>query len=1032
MINKQQGDREEAESELFRLLVENAKDYAIFVVDPQGRVQSWNLGAERLLGYRKDEIIGQSFQIFFTPEDIRSGIPQRELREAFEEGRGNDDRWHVHKDGKPFWASGMMIPLWDDNHMLRGFAKIIRDRTEWKLAKDERVSQMKAAERRRRVYETALSNTPDLVYVFDLDHRLIYANDSLLKIWGLPWEEAIGKNCLELGNKPWPTVMLEREIEQVVATKQPLKGEVPFTGTFGRRIYEYIFVPVLSESGEAEAVVGTMWDVTERRQTEEHIRQSEARFRGLMEQAPFSIQLFSPDGQTIQVNRAWEELWGVKFEQIKRYNILKDRQLEAKGVLHYIQQGFAGQSTRVPAIQYNPNDTIPNVTQQEDPSRWLSAVIYPLKNATGQVQEVVLIHEDITARKHAEDALRENRERLELALQAANLGQWELNLTNHRASRNLRHDQIFGYDSLLPEWTYERFLDHVVPEDRSGVDAKFRQAMASDEAWDFECRIRRVDGALRWIWARGRAYSDNEGQSRRMVGTVADITERKRLEEALRESEEKLRLLADTIPQLAWMARPDGYIFWFNRRWYEYTGTTPEQVEGWGWQSVHDPNVLPKVLERWKESIVSGNSFDMIFPLKGTDGQFRPFLTRVNPLQDQGGHILYWFGTNTDISDIKRMEEALQEADRRKDEFLATLAHELRNPLAPLRSSLQILKMPQVDAKTAEETKDIMERQVNHLIRLVDDLLDVSRVMQGKIELRKESVELATVIARAVETAQPLIEAQDHDLEIVLPPEPLLLTADPVRLAQVIGNLLTNAAKYTEPSGHISLSACREDNEVVLRVRDNGIGIAPDMLPQIFELFVQVDHAGSRSQGGLGLGLALVKSLVEMHSGTVEAHSAGLGKGCEFVVRLPLVVKGPQGRNEEDGEQEVGTPSSGYRLLVVDDNEDAALSLAMLLRLQGHEVRVAHNGASALEVASAFRPALIFLDIGMPAMDGYEVACRMRQIPGLENTVLAALTGWGQQADRHRTLKAGFDYHLVKPLQPEALESLLAALPKQL
>ena len=256
------------------------------------------------------------------------------------------------------------------------------------------------------------------------------------------------------------------------------------------------------------------------------------------------------------------------------------------------------------------------------------------------------------------------------------------------------------------------------------------------------------------------------------------------------------------------MARPDGHIFWYNRRWYEYTGTTPEQMEGWGWQSVHDPEVLPKVLERWKASIASGEPFDMVFPLKGADDKFRPFLTRVNPLRDEDGRVLYWFGTNTDISEIKEMEEALREADRRKDEFLATLAHELRNPLAPIRNSLQILKMPRVDAATVERSREMMERQVHHLVRLVDDLLDVSRVMRGKIELRKERVELATVVARAVETAQPLIEAQGHELDIVrLPPESLLLDADPVRLAQVVGNLLTNAAKYTEPNGRIWLTA---------------------------------------------------------------------------------------------------------------------------------------------------------------------------------------------------------------------------------
>jgi PAS domain S-box-containing protein len=406
-----------SEAELYRLLVENVRDYAIFVLDPAGCVQSWNPGAERLLGYTEDEIIGQSAEIFFTPEDRAAGVPQREIQQSLTEGRGNDDRWHVRQDGSRFWSGGMMTPLFDDGGTLRGFAKIMRDRTEWKQAEDRRASQ-------QRLYDAVLSNTPDLIYVFDLDHRFTYVNEGLLTMWGRTWDDAIGKNCLELGYEPWHAAMHDREIEQVVATKQPIKGEVPFTGTFGRRIYEYIFVPVIGENGEVDAVAGTTRDVTDRRQIEEQVRHSEEQFRSLMEQAPFSIQLFSPDGKTIRVNRAWEELWGVRFEQIENYNILEDQQLADKGVLTYIQEGFAGHTARIPAIQYNPNDTIPDITQHDDPRRWLSAVIYPIKDAAGEVREVALIHEDITGRHRAEAALRES-ERLYRAIgESIDYGVW--------------------------------------------------------------------------------------------------------------------------------------------------------------------------------------------------------------------------------------------------------------------------------------------------------------------------------------------------------------------------------------------------------------------------------------------------------------------------------------------------------------------------------------------------------------------------------------------------------------------------------
>jgi PAS domain S-box-containing protein len=624
-------------------------------------------------------------------------------------------------------------------------------------------------------------------------------------------------------------------------------------------------------------------------------------------------------------------------------------------------------------------------------------------------------------RKQAEEKLRRSEQDLADFFENASMGLHWVGPDGTILRANRAELNLLGY--APDEYIGRNIRDFHV--DEPVISDILRRLASKERLHDYPSRMRCKDGSIREVLIRSSVLFEDE----RFIHTrcfTDDITDRKRAEEALQESEEKLRLLADTIPQLAWMARPDGHIDWYNHRWYEYTGTTPDQMEGWGWQSVHDPDVLPKVMERWNASLVNGESFDMVFPLRGADGQFRPFLTRVSPLRDQAGRILQWFGTNTDISEIKRMEEALRDADRRKDEFLATLAHELRNPLAPIRNSLQILSLPQVDPSTARHVRDVMERQVHHLVRLVDDLLDVSRVMRGKIELRKECVDLGVIVSRAVETAQPIIDQQRHELEISMPSEPLLVHADPVRLTQVLGNILTNAGKYSEANGHIQLSVARDADEAVLRVRDRGIGIALDMLPHIFDLFVQADHSTWRSQSGLGIGLSLVKSLVEMHAGTVEADSAGPGKGSQFTVRLPLLLETTHAPAVQD-EPIALSPASGLRLLVVDDNRDAADSLALLLRLQGHDVRVAHDGASALEIASAHRPALIFLDLGMPGIDGYDVARRIRTTPGLEGTVLAALTGWGQQEDRHRTKGAGFDHHLVKPPEPRVIERLLAS-----
>ena len=395
-------------------------------------------------------------------------------------------------------------------------------------------------------------------------------------------------------------------------------------------------------------------------------------------------------------------------------------------------------------------------------------------------------------------------------------------------------------------------------------------------------------------------------------------------------------------------------------------------------------------------------------------------------LRDAQGNLMGFSKVKRDLTERKITEEALREADRNKDEFLATLAHELRNPLAPIRNSLHLLRLTTGKDPTLERISEMMERQVDHMVRLVDDLLEVSRITRGKIELRKERIELAAAVRRAVETSSPLIEAGQHQLAISLPAEPLYVDGDPVRLAQVISNLLNNAAKYTNPAGQIWITVRREDNQASISVRDTGIGIPPEMQPRVFEMFSQGDRSASRSQGGLGIGLTLARSLVELHGGTIHVESPGKDQGSEFVVRLPLSaaelpsVDGPRPRSSSA----VLPPA---RVLVVDDNQDAASSLALLLECLGADVQVANSGAEALSAVEAYRPAVVLLDLGMPGMDGYEVARRIRARPELRNTVLIALSGWGQDQDRRRSRDAGFNHHLVKPADIGSLQEILAS-----
>jgi signal transduction histidine kinase/ActR/RegA family two-component response regulator len=378
---------------------------------------------------------------------------------------------------------------------------------------------------------------------------------------------------------------------------------------------------------------------------------------------------------------------------------------------------------------------------------------------------------------------------------------------------------------------------------------------------------------------------------------------------------------------------------------------------------------------------------------------------------------------------LRQRTQELGEANRRKDEFLAMLAHELRNPLAPIRNAIQVMRLLAKEDVNLCWAGDVVERQVQHMSRLVDDLLDVSRFTSGKITLQKEPTDLAAVVARAVEAARPAIEERRQEMSVALPPELMRVEGDPIRLAQVVGNLLNNAAKYTPEGGRIWLTARREGNTAVVSVRDTGVGIAADMLPRVFDLFAQADRSLAHSEGGLGVGLTLVKSLVELHGGSVEAHSPGPNRGSEFVVRLPLLADGqrPSGGEEPGDAQAVPLPPR--RILVVDDNVDSAESLAVLLRLQGHEVEVAHDGATALAAAQTFRPQAVLLDIGLPGMDGYEVARRLRQQSVPAEMLLVAVTGYCQEEDRRRSQEAGFNAHLVKPVCLGTLHALLARTP---
>ena len=537
------------------------------------------------------------------------------------------------------------------------------------------------------------------------------------------------------------------------------------------------------------------------------------------------------------------------------------------------------------------------------------------------------------------------------------------------------------------------------------------------------------DGTERPLEDSAAPISNDKGEVAGIVLVFRDITERRKTERALG----KALVYADDI--IATLREPfvvldgDLRVKTANRSFYDSFHVSKEETEncfvydlGNGqWDIPGLRNLLDEVLSR--NQSVHDFEVQHSFPTLGR----KTMLLNARPFPPDSKHPELILLAVEDVSVLRERADELAEADRRKDEFLATLAHELRNPLAPICNAVQFLGMEGLKESDMRTAGDVISRQVRVMVRLVDDLLDMSRMSRNSLDLRKQRVELASVVESAVESSRPLIQQCGHELTVSLPPEPVYLDADPIRLAQVFLNLLNNAAKYTKRGGHIWLNVERQESNAVISVRDNGIGIPDDMLARIFDMFTQVDRSLERSQGGLGIGLTLVRRLVEMHLGSIEARSNGPDNGSEFVIRLPVYCES-QIESPLKNEGPRTTALSGCRILVVDDNKDSAASLAMLLRLKGNDIRTAHDGVEAVEVAEAFHPELVLLDIGLPKLNGYEVARRFRAQPWGRDLILVALTGWGQDEDRRRSQEAGFNFHMVKPLELAALEKLLTEL----
>ncbi|CAN7396113.1 hybrid sensor histidine kinase/response regulator [Massilia sp. LjRoot122] len=641
-------------------------------------------------------------------------------------------------------------------------------------------------------------------------------------------------------------------------------------------------------------------------------------------------------------------------------------------------------------------------------------------------------------RRRAEAALIETGARLESIIAAAELGIWTWDIDSGRVAGDARMAAWFGIpDALRDDAPVERYFEAVHPDDAPAVQALLSDAAARGLPYDATFRIRRAGGAWRWVIGRGHVARTEDGGARRMHGVVIDASRQFEAEQQLRLSEERYRTLFDSIDQgvcvIEMMYDNTGQACD-----YRFLETNPAFVKQTGLADAVGRTMrqlAPGHERHWFEIYgrvaATGEPVRFMNEARQLGRWYDVYAARIGLPEQHRVAIAF-----NDITERRNSEEALrkmaadlEEANRIKTEFLATLAHELRNPLAPLRSGLQFIRREPGDPAAVARIHEIMERQLGQLVHLVDDLLDVARITRGQIVLKRERIDLADVLAAAVETSMPLIEAARHHLDLRLPEDALTLDADATRLTQVVSNLLNNAARYTPRGGSIVLAAERDGDEAVIAVSDNGIGIDPARLDDVFKMFTQIGEGRRHAAGGLGIGLSLVRSLVELHGGSVRAASAGTNAGSVFTVRLPLGTPAAAAAPESGtaGAAPAASPQrEARRVLVVDDNRDAAETLAAVLGQLGHQALVANDGHQALRMMAGFQPQVVFLDLGMPGMSGYEVAEAVRRDPRNAEVRLVALTGWGGEADRERSARAGFDRHLTKPATTAAIEEVLS------
>ncbi len=996
-------------------LVESSDD-AIVSKNLDGMITSWNRGAERLFGYRAAEILEQPGAALIPPErqheeaQILGQIRRGEAVESFETVRRR-------RDGTLFDVSLTASPIRDAGGKIIGASKIARDITARKRA-EEKLRTSEA------LHRSIGESIPFGVWICERDGRNIYASQSFLDLVGLTQEQCSGLGWGQVLHPDEAAPTLTAWLE-CVRTGSQWNREHRVRGVDGQ--WHHVLargMPVKDENGNLVQWAGINLDISDHKAAEKALSRSELRFRTAVSIVSSLLWTNNAEGKMKGEQPGWGNFTGQPMTEYQDYGWAKAVHPEDA------QPSIDAWNEAVTAKRMFEFEH--RIRRADGEWRLCSIRAVPILDDAGAILEWVGVHNDITESREAEAALRASEARAHAFITASSHAVYRMNADwSEMAPLDGRH---FLPDSLEPSRTW--LDDNFFPEDHPKVLAAIGEAIRTKSVFALKHRVRRVDGTEGWTISRAVPILDERGDITEWFGTASDVTVQHEAEEALRVSEGfKLSIIKSSPDCIKVLDHVGNFLsLETGHDLLGISDVTP--LIGTSWLDLWlDPKDHTAAVGAVATALAGGTGTFVGF-FRNLRGEDKWWDVAVTLIHDASGAARRLLAVSRDVTERRALDDALVAradelalADRSKDEFLAMLAHELRNPLAPLRNAAELLKADDVSPDERAQAQRVIGRQIENMSRMLEDLLDVSRITAGKIELRPKPVALESILTAAASLVRSTCVAQKQDLAISLPKEPVYLNADATRLEQVFGNLLNNASKYSGEGRHISLTAERvrdsQPPEVVVTVRDDGAGIDEELLPHIFDLFVQSSRTLDRSHGGLGIGLTLVQRLVKLHGGRIEAHSEGHGHGAEFVVHLPILAEAPPTEPPAPAPSFQASPGPTHRILIVDDNADAARSLAILQKRRGHLTRTAFTGPDAVAAAGEFLPDVVLLDIGLPGMDGFEVARNIRAMPALSGALLIAMSGYGREEDRAEAELAGFDAYLVKPVDLDVLRDWL-------